>query len=76
MSLGGLWFFLDWVAYPFWGWIVVPWYRWTLAPFFDYFYCSIFTCEYPEEVPDLSDEELEKENNAVVNATQPFVEEE
>lgn len=31
-SLGGFWFFLDWVIYPFWNWLVVPWYTWTIQP--------------------------------------------
>ena len=31
-SLGGFWFFLDWVIYPFWNWIVCPWYNWTIQP--------------------------------------------
>jgi len=39
-TLSGLWFFLDWVIYPFWGWIVVPWYNWTVLPVFG----PVFSC--------------------------------
>ena len=34
-SLGGFWFFLDWVIYPFWNWIVMTWWNWTVAPILD-----------------------------------------
>ena len=30
--MGGFWFFLDWVIYPFWNWVVCPWYQWTIKP--------------------------------------------
>jgi len=33
-TLSGLWFFLDWVIYPFWNWILAPWLNWMVSPFF------------------------------------------
>lgn len=50
-TLSGLWFFLDWVIYPFWNWIVAPWWNWTIAPIlsmlwscFGYVLTTIWNC--------------------------------
>ena len=51
-SLGGFWFFLDWVIYPFWNWIVCPWYQWTIKPIVGPIFsliASIFTSSTAEE---------------------------
>ena len=46
-SLSGLWFFLDWVVYPFINWIIVPWWRWCvyplIAPFLEFIVAAIPT---------------------------------
>lgn len=31
-NLNGLWFFLDWIVYPFFNWIVIPWWQWCVWP--------------------------------------------
>ena len=70
MSLGGFWFFLDWVVYPFWNWIICPWYNWTIhpvvSPIMSFFYgiiCGMFNFDTTLKMPEGMDGALDNSSN-------------